>query len=221
MVIGSRRLRIVSDFFSLGLIEVNGPDAEKFLQNLATCDITKINTSKPQLGAFCNLKGRIISSFHITQQGTIYYLLLPLNMIDITLNHLKKYSVFSKVQLQDVSKTHQENTDYDWHLANIKAGVATIYPQTTELFTPHMLNYPQLGAVSFDKGCYLGQEIIARTQYLGKTKRELKQINITAENSPNPGDKFFDENNVESGIIVDAAQISPDQVEILVVALME
>lgn len=218
MVIGSRRLRIVSDFFSLGLIEVNGPDAEKFLQNLATCDITKINTSKPQLGAFCNLKGRIISSFHITQQGTIYYLLLPLNMIDITLNHLKKYSVFSKVQLQDVSKTHQENTDYDWHLANIKAGIATIYPQTTELFTPHMLNYTQLGAVSFDKGCYLGQEIIARTQYLGKSKRELKLMNITAKNSPQPGEKFVDKKGMEIGMIADFAQITSNKFIVLIVS---
>ena len=65
-----------------------------------------------------------------------------------------------------------------WHWLNIMAGIAYIYPETTERFTPHKLDYPALKAVSFTKGCYLGQEIVARTEHLSKNRQALYQINF-------------------------------------------
>lgn len=60
-----------------------------------------------------------------------------------------------------------------WQWLDIQAGVPLITEGTKEQFVPQMANFEQLGAVSFHKGCYPGQEIVARTQYLGKVKRHL------------------------------------------------
>ena len=55
----------------------------------------------------------------------------------------------------------------------IRAGVPNIDDTNTEAFTPHMLNLDKLGAISFSKGCYTGQEVVARTEHLGQSKRRL------------------------------------------------
>jgi len=64
-------------------------------------------------------------------------------------------------------------SDADWQASRIAAGIVDIVPATSNRFSPHMLNLDRLGAVSFDKGCYPGQEIVARTQYRGRVKRRL------------------------------------------------
>lgn len=207
---------------SFGIIAVSGPDAEKFLQGLTTNDIRQVNSQSLQLGCFCNLKGRVIASFQIFRKDEIFYLILPFSMLEITQSHLKKYSLFSKVFLQDVSQEMQQQVlnlsgEFNaWHLAKIEAGIATIFPATSELFTPHMLNYPELGAISFDKGCYLGQEIIARTHYLGKTKRHVVKENISTANNSKPGDKITNERNEEIGCIVDLAFSDPKTLRALI-----
>ena len=63
-----------------------------------------------------------------------------------------------------------------WQWLDIQAGVALISESTREAFIPQMTNFDKIGGVSFHKGCYPGQEIVARTQYLGKVKRHLYRI---------------------------------------------
>jgi tRNA-modifying protein YgfZ len=65
-----------------------------------------------------------------------------------------------------------------WHLAAIHAGVPLVTAQTSEQFVPQMINLELLGAVNFKKGCYPGQEIVARSQYLGKLKRRTALASI-------------------------------------------
>lgn len=74
----------------------------------------------------------------------------------------------------------------DWHLAEIRAGIPRIVAATQEAFTPQMVNYelPAVGGVSFQKGCYPGQEIVARTQYLGKVKRRMFRVKLDSEFPP-------------------------------------
>lgn len=60
-----------------------------------------------------------------------------------------------------------------WRAARVNAGLTDIYGATVEKYTPHMLNLDATGAISFDKGCYTGQEVVARTENLGKSKRRL------------------------------------------------
>lgn len=62
-----------------------------------------------------------------------------------------------------------------WALLKILAGVPTVYPETTEHFVAQMLGLDELGAIDFKKGCYIGQEVIARTHYRGAVKRHLLQ----------------------------------------------
>jgi folate-binding protein YgfZ len=67
-----------------------------------------------------------------------------------------------------------------WRLGEIAAGQPRIAAATQEAFTPQMVNYelPAVGGVSFHKGCYPGQEIVARTQYLGKVKRRMYRVRL-------------------------------------------
>jgi len=66
----------------------------------------------------------------------------------------------------------------DWRLADIRAGLPQIYPATSELFVAQMLNLDLLDGISFTKGCFTGQEIIARTQHLGRIKRRLFRLQL-------------------------------------------
>jgi folate-binding protein YgfZ len=65
-----------------------------------------------------------------------------------------------------------------WSIRDIDAGIAWVVLATQEQFVPQMANMELIGAVSFKKGCYPGQEIVARTQYLGKLKRRLFKASL-------------------------------------------
>jgi tRNA-modifying protein YgfZ len=67
---------------------------------------------------------------------------------------------------------------HDWRLADIRAGLPQIYLATREAFVAQMLNLDLLDGISFSKGCYTGQEIIARTQHLGRIKRRLHRLQL-------------------------------------------
>lgn len=78
--------------------------------------------------------------------------------------------------------------DDEWRRLEIAAGIAWLTDETRESFIPQMLNLDRLGALSFDKGCFPGQEIIARTRYLGRLKRRLYAGRVAAGDPPMPGD---------------------------------
>ena len=63
-----------------------------------------------------------------------------------------------------------------WELGNIREGIAEVTPLTTDRYIPQWLNWDRIGGISFRKGCYTGQEIVARTHYLGKVKRRARHI---------------------------------------------
>jgi len=95
-----------------------------------------------------------------------------------------------------------------WLLSEIKAGIPMIYPETAGEFVLQMANLGLLGGVSFDKGCYPGQEIVARMQYLGKLKRRMFLARIETDNLPLPGDDLVTSGKTVadgSGKVVDAA----------------
>ncbi|MDD2915722.1 MAG: folate-binding protein [Gallionella sp.] len=78
-----------------------------------------------------------------------------------------------------------------WDWLNIRAGIPVILPQTQEQFVPQMANLELLGGVNFKKGCYPGQEIVARMQYLGKLKRRMYPAHLDSSAAPQPGDELF------------------------------
>jgi folate-binding protein YgfZ len=74
-----------------------------------------------------------------------------------------------------------------WELDCVRLGEPEVYAATSESWVPQMLNLDLLGAVSFNKGCYPGQEIVARTQNLGRIKRRLFRYRVSGELLPGPG----------------------------------
>jgi len=75
--------------------------------------------------------------------------------------------------LTQLSETHTKISENDWHLLNLQSHLVYLTPETSQAFIPQMTHLDKLGGVSFDKGCYVGQEVIARTHHLGKLKRHL------------------------------------------------
>ena len=95
----------------------------------------------------------------------------------------------------------------EWLLGQIRAGIGQVMPQTREVFIPQMLNLQAVGGVSFKKGCYTGQEIVARMQYLGKLKRRLYRLSLNAADMPEPGTPLFSaSHNSSIGEVVIAAK---------------
>lgn len=94
-----------------------------------------------------------------------------------------------------------------WNWLTIQAGIPIVLAETQEMFLPQMINLDILGGVSFKKGCYPGQEIVARTHYLGKIKRRMHLAHIDTTEIIKPGDTLFsdDMGDQSSGNILNAA----------------
>ncbi|MGC4007747.1 MAG: folate-binding protein YgfZ [Pseudomonas sp.] len=105
----------------------------------------------------------------------------------------------------------------DWLLGQVRAGVGQVFGTTRELFIPQMINLQAVGGVSFKKGCYTGQEIVARMQYLGRLKRRLQRLKLDSAELPEPGRELFSPvHSTSVGEVVLAARAA-DGVELLAV----
>jgi folate-binding protein YgfZ len=104
-----------------------------------------------------------------------------------------------------------------WNLSSIHAGVPQITLKTQEQFVPQMVNFELLGGVNFKKGCYPGQEIVARSQYLGKLKRRAALVTI-ANAAAQAGDEVFavSDPGQPCGMVVNAAPNGAGGVDALV-----
>lgn len=89
-----------------------------------------------------------------------------------------------------------------WHAADVAAGLPQVYPQTHEAFVAQMLNLDLLGGISFEKGCYTGQEIIARTHFRGTVKRRMFRFGFEGD-APAPGTRVLN-GQQHAGDVVDA-----------------
>ena len=105
-----------------------------------------------------------------------------------------------------------------WQLASIRAGVAEVEAETSGEFIPQLLNFHLTAGISFTKGCYLGQEVVARMAYKGTLKRHLRHAIVTTERQPSLNDPLFGDGNEQSiGNIVTAVKTDTDSFELLVV----
>ncbi|HDY97042.1 MAG TPA: folate-binding protein [Pseudomonas sabulinigri] len=252
-----------------GVIAVDGQDAERFLQGQLTCDAAKLAPDQSTLGARCNPKGRMQSSFRLQRTDSGFLLSMARELIAPQLADLGKYAAFFKTALSDQSDhwirlglwgeaieqtlaaaalqlpaeanqlsvqtrarvlrlsdgaceiwlsaenaleitdqllrhSNADSTNH-WLLRQIQAGIGQVTGPTLELFIPQMLNMQQLGGVSFKKGCYTGQEIVARMQYLGKLKRRMYRLLMAGDVPPDAGTPII---NGDSGKTVGEVVIS-------------
>ncbi len=104
-----------------------------------------------------------------------------------------------------------------WHLAEIESGTPHIVAATQEKFVPQMINFELLGGVNFQKGCYPGQEIVARSQYLGKLKRRMLYASVHAEQVVPGTDVFSVADPLQPcGMVVNAEHDGTDDIALLV-----
>lgn len=187
-------------------LTLQGEDAEKFLQGQLTSDVTKLGLSY-QATALSNLKGRIDFGIWIKKQDEKHYdVVISADCAEAFQAHLKKFGAFSKFDtsapapiypcvIDEVPTfSHQEdhNTSADtqaWMRASLAIGNYWIVAATQGLFQPQELRLHQRGGMDYDKGCYLGQEVIARIYFKAAPKAFLHYVSGTG-NVPAAGDKI-------------------------------
>jgi folate-binding protein YgfZ len=105
-----------------------------------------------------------------------------------------------------------------WIYGDIQSGIPVLQKETSDLFVPQMLNLDYLDAISFTKGCYTGQEIVARMKYLGKLKRKMYRISRISNKIVLAGTPCYADNKKQiSGYVVSCVQINLDLQELLIV----
>jgi folate-binding protein YgfZ len=107
-----------------------------------------------------------------------------------------------------------------WSFLDIHAGVPQLYAANVEAFVPQMMNLHSIDGVSFQKGCYPGQEVVARMYFLGKLKRRMYLAHINSEQPPQPGDSLFNKESQPDqaiGRVVDAQPAENNGYDLLAV----
>lgn len=258
-----------------GTICIYGPQAETFLQGQLTCDVREVTSEQTRLGALCNNKGRVLTTFRLWFVNNSYLMQLSRECIDLTLRVLQKYARFSKVILSDASDSwsytgliidektpsvshplpdQPNKLEYsnilwisaitstpkrcvllsstpnafatpssatssleEWKIADINAGIPTVTTSTSGEFTPHEINYPFIGGVSFKKGCYTGQEVVARMHYRGKLKKAMFHIKLNSQETYMPGQMITLVEHINLHVVA-VQRINNSQIELLTVA---
>lgn len=227
----SAKLYNLSDDYLIAKLE--GPDAANFLQGQCTNDVNALATGQMQKSAYCNHKGRVISSFSLSRESEeLFFLRLHRSIAQETIEKLNKPLTFSKAELSvttlqafalvgdidlnnlnsalttstfqlnerhreiyieaDDAKTLEDMVMVHTHSAEnwiqylITCGEYELTHESSEKFLPQELNFDCLDIVNFKKGCYTGQEVIARLHYRGQAKKRLRRARVVGINEAIP-----------------------------------
>jgi len=212
----------------LTLKSLAGPDAASFLQGYVTCDVESINSETAVPMAFTSLKGRVIANGWMFGSPAEVNFIVHQSVVDALDAHLSKYLVFSKSTITEGERlivgfstsgsTGTVLEPFDWLVeafpqnayshdqpalldAAVTQELAIVTKDTADRFLPQMLGLTLFQTVNFNKGCYLGQEIIARAEHRGVIKRRLRRYSWAGE-KPNPGQEF--DQSGAAGIVIAA-----------------
>ncbi|MES2212801.1 MAG: hypothetical protein V4490_06655, partial [Pseudomonadota bacterium] len=211
-------------------IHVTGKDAATFLQGQFTIDVTTLLPGQTHLSAYCSAKGKVQTTFWITGQGNDFIIIVPQSTVKLQMELLKRYALFSKVSItldaSPVYGTRQPKNESssiclanstrcfstepsddslspkDWAAADIEEGFVLLDLCLSDTLFPHYLNLVALGGIGFKKGCYLGQEIIARMEYRTEIKRHLCHATVIQEGAIALGDSILNEQGASIGVWV-------------------
>ncbi len=161
---------------TISIIRVTGDDAFEFLQGQLTNDLRRLESEPAILAAWCSPKGRVIWLGTVRRTEGGYLLSAPEETAEALAKRLTMFRFRSKVEFEVVPDDQAVNA-----LFLIERGIPFIGREQSEQFTPHMLNLDLLDAISFEKGCYPGQEVVARTHYKGATKRRTFRFESDSE----------------------------------------
>ena len=164
-------------------LRIEGSQADEFLQGQITVDTNKVIEEEFIPSCICSNKGRVISTFWIKRNERGFEIaLLDELRIDFQ-NHMGKYIPFFDAEIKMAEDKNNMNpfSSSEWMKFLIKLNIVEINKNISTKFTPHELNYHLNGIVDFSKGCFNGQEVIARMEYRGKLKFALKTSNDLPE----------------------------------------
>lgn len=167
---------------TLKKITLQGEQSAAILQRIMTQNI-KACTS-PLLSAICNASGKVIAIFWAHSDHDALNIYIDQSQAALLLKALRYYDPFRELQFHLSNGTIYASKDFsfsetpyneggNWALFLIQQSIVNITEDLTEKFTPHMLGLDKHQAICFRKGCFVGYEIIARTQFKGKTKRTI------------------------------------------------
>ena len=179
---------------SFSTLTLTGVDTEKFLQGQVTVDVTNIRSDEHRPTAICDLKGRIAFGLWLTRHSAEQFdVIISSDLLDNFKAHIAKYGAFSKMTASEAQEIypvinngladfqiHESITPIEeWQKTAIAQGAAWITAENAGLYQPQELRLHQRGGVDYDKGCYLGQEIVARLYFRAKPKAWLHHVKGT------------------------------------------
>lgn len=175
--------------FAFSSFTLIGVDAQKFLQGQVTLNVAALAENQTRYTAICSLKGRIQFGLWLKKVNSeTFEIVTTQDQAEEFAKHIKKFGAFSKMKLEDAGVVYptlsnettvfsSDETDINlWQKQAIEAGQAWISATTAELFQPQELRLHQREGVHYDKGCYIGQEVIARLWFKAKPKAWLHAI---------------------------------------------
>jgi tRNA-modifying protein YgfZ len=172
-------------------ILVSGSDARSFLQGQLTCDMDTLTRDNSLLACCNSAQGRVQAVMTVMERDAGVVLLVVSVMAERTIQRLRKYVLRAKVTIEDAtSQLHDVTAPQADLLSNLRGGIPHVFPETHEAFVAQMLNLDLLGGISFEKGCYTGQEIIARAHFRGAVKRRMYRFAANCS-PPTPGTRLL------------------------------
>jgi len=197
------------------LFTLKGVDAQKFLQGQVTLNAEALAENLTRYTAICSLKGRIQFGLWLKKiSPESFEIVVTDDQAEEFAKHIKKFGAFSKMKLEQVGRVfptlNGDSTDFSstetdiaaWQLQAIEAGQAWIEATTAQEFQPQELRLHQREGVHYDKGCYLGQEIIARLWFKAKPKHWLHLVQGTGD-APAAATQLNNDVEVVNSITVD------------------
>lgn len=187
---------------SFSSLTLNGTDAQKFLQGQVTLNVEAMPENVSRYTAICDLKGRIHFGLWLKKiNAESFFIVTTQDQAEEFAKHIKKYGAFSKMKLEETGTVfpslNADTTDFSdsqtdisaWEVAAIQNGQAYIDQAIEGVFQPQELRLHQREGVHYDKGCYLGQEVIARLWFKAKPKAWLHAIQGTGT-APSQGEQL-------------------------------
>ena len=214
-----------------------GVDALKFLQGQVTVNVETLAENTTQYTVICDLKGRIHFGLWLTKRNPeSFEIVTTEDQSEEFAKHIKKFGAFSKMKLEptgsvfptfrhDRTTFSTEATDISaWKVQAITHGEAFITQAIEHVFQPQELRLHQREGVHYDKGCYLGQEVIARLWFKAKPKAWLHLIQATGT-APAQAEQLNKGVQVVNSVAVDGGYIAlvvarPDALEELDVTVL-
>ena len=188
------------------LIKIHGRDPLALLHGQTTVDVKGLGEGVGVPGALCTPKGRMVANFGMALHDGAAWISLPEDRIDPLQEALAKFLPFFGCQLDvtdwkglgdrqpidapiqmDIGGLYEgwapedQTGDAGWAALRIEQALGWVDQHSHEAFTPQQLHLQTLNGISFTKGCYTGQEVIARTEHLGAVKKSLIPVTLSTE----------------------------------------